>query len=201
MDNLIKDWKCFCQGTQEFDKSHFIYIFHEEGVINNINQITQFLPEQESLTQVIENVLSIKEVKRSTSISDEAIVSHAKNFILEQVSLLENLDDELRSATNDFEIKFVTPTEFESHIDDDIPHYWLFDEFGDLIRDSKRNDNEVTFAFFEALFGIDNDYYLSWYIAAPLLEINVNLSSYYELWKSNCQVLLLKNKLLILKNI
>ncbi|MBB1403324.1 hypothetical protein [Pseudoalteromonas sp. SG45-1] len=200
MDNLIKDWKCFCQGTQEFDKSHFTYIFHAEGIINSVNHITQFLPEKESLTQVIENVLSIKEVKRSASISDEAIVSHAKNFILEQVNLLENLDDELRSATDDFEIKFVTPTEFESHIDDDIPNYWLFDEFGDLIRDSKRNDDEVTFAFFEALYGIDNDYYLSWYIAAPLLEINIDLSSYYELWKNNCQVLLLKNKLLILKN-
>jgi|GEM_PF-4848407 len=82
MDNLIKDWICFCQGTQEFDKSHFTYIFHEEGIINNINQMTQFLPEQESLTQVIENVLSIKEVKRSTSISDEAIVSHAKKFYI-----------------------------------------------------------------------------------------------------------------------
>jgi len=201
MDSLIKDWKYFCQGTQEFDKSHFTYLFHEKEIINNVNQVTQFFPELESLTQVIENVLSFKEVKRSTSINDEAIVSHAKNFILEQISLLENLDDELRSATNDFEIKFVTSTEFESHIDDDIPHYWLFDEIGDLIRDSKRNDDEITFAFFEALYGIDNDYYLSWYIAAPLLEIKVNLSSYYELWKSNCQVLLLKNKLLILKNI
>lgn len=200
MDNLIKDWKCFCQDTQEFDKSHFTYIFHEEGIIYNVNQITQFLPEQEKLTPVIENVLSIKDVKGRANISDEAIVSHAKNFISEQVNLLENLDDELRSATDSFEVKFVTPAEFESHIDDDIPHYWLFDEFGDLIRDSKENDSEVIFAFFEALYGIDNDYYLSWYIAAPLLKIKINLSSYYELWKNNCQILLLKDKLLILKN-
>jgi hypothetical protein len=200
MDNLIKDWKCFCQGTQQFDKSHFTFLFHEEGIINNVNQITQFIPEQEKLTQVIKDVLSIKEVKDKVNITDEEIIFHAKNFILEQVSLLENLDDELRSATNDFEIIFVTSTEFEYHIDDDIPHYWFFDEFGDLIRDSKRNDDEVTFAFFEALCGIDNDYYLSWYIAAPLLEIKISLSSYYELWKNNCQILLIKDKLLILKN-
>ncbi|NMR26358.1 hypothetical protein HH219_12580 [Pseudoalteromonas sp. NEC-BIFX-2020_015] len=200
MHNLINQWGVFCKKKETLNKSHFTYIFHEEGIINNVNQITQFLPEQEKLTQVIEDVLSIKEVKEKANISDEAIISHAKNFILEQVDLLENLDDELRSATDNFEIKFVTPTEFESNIDDDIPHYWLFDEFGDLIRDSKKNDNEVTFAFFEALYGIDNDYYLSWYIAAPLLEIKINLSSYYELWKNNCQILLLKDKLLILKN-
>ena len=51
----------------------------------------------------------------------------------------------------------------------------------------------------EALYHIDNDCYLSWYIAKPLSKLEYCLESYFTLWKNSYKTLLLEQNILVAK--
>ncbi|UVL17842.1 hypothetical protein LOY44_17770 [Pseudomonas sp. B21-044] len=93
-------------------------------------------------------------------------------------------DSEILEICHNSQVRFVTTQELECSLQQDIPHYWLFEEIGDAIRESRASDTEQVFALFEALYGLAADYYLAWYIGQPLFEFKINLEAYFRFWRA-----------------
>lgn len=95
---------------------------------------------------------------------------------------------EITEIRRSAEVLFVDQQRLESALEQNIPHYWLFDEVGDAIRASKISDSDQIYALFESLYGLAADYYLAWYIAQHLFAFDIDLESYYRFWRAGGEV-------------
>ncbi|GAA0824242.1 hypothetical protein GCM10009111_34880 [Colwellia asteriadis] len=199
MNQLVDEWCDFCSGKKVFDKSHFSYLFHEENIESYLSIILQYFTNSMELELKIKKVLEEKKKNRVISeLSDDMLVTLTNDFFNEQANLINDLDNDIHSAIiND--VVITNSSQIKSNADEDIPHYWLFEEFGDLIRSSKIDESDKTYALMESLYNIDNDYYLAWYMAKPIVNIQYTLESYFILWKNSHKVLLLEDSILVSK--
>ncbi len=198
MNQLINEWCDFCTGKKHFDKSHFSYLFHEQNIENDLTTILQYFPNSDELESKIKKVLKEKKSENIPSLSDDILFKLTKDFFNEQADLIDDLDIDIRSAILN-NVMITNIEQINEHIEQDIPHYWLYDDFGDLIRNSKVDESDKTYALMESLYNIDNDYYLAWYMARPIIDLPYTLESYFILWKSAHKVLLLEDSILVSK--
>jgi len=199
MNQLISEWCDFCVGKEVFDKSHFSFLFHEENIDSYLSTILQYFSNSTELEHQIKKVLKEKNKNNNVSdLPDDLLLTLTSDFFNEQAKLIDNLDQDIRSAILN-KVVITDIDKIKQMMDQDIPHYWLFEDFGDLIRSSKIDENEKTYALMEALYNIDNDYYLAWYMAKSLINLQFTLESYFVLWKNSHKVLLLEDSILVSK--
>ncbi|BAP42824.1 putative uncharacterized protein [Pseudomonas sp. StFLB209] len=204
MKNLLSDWSAFCEGVAMFDKSHFLGLLKAHHSNEELRKIFSYFPHAEELADRAANVISYATTEESlyllpkrTTTNDE-LIKLGDDWLKEQKNICKTLgNSEVLDICNEAKVLFVTKQDLEHSLQQDIPHYWLFDEAGDAIRTSMISDSDEIYALFEALYGLAADYYLAWYIGRPLFTFEVDLGPYFRFWRTGGRCALTEEALLV----
>lgn len=189
MKSLLSDWCAFCEGRAVFDKSHFLGLLKAQSGSEELRRIFSYFPFSEELADRTERVLASGDIEKSLyllprlKVGKDELIQLGWEWFKEQERVCGVLgDSEVLKICESAQVLFVDGHDIDHWLQQDIPHYWLFDEIGDAIRESRVSDTEQTYALFEAFYGLAADYYLAWYIGQPLFKFDIDLASYFKFW-------------------
>lgn len=206
MASLLRDWCDFCEGVAEFDKSHFLALFKEHSSADELHKIFRYFPCADELQKRAETVFMSGTLEGSAYLlpladerrSVEDLISKANSWLKEQCLFCKNIgDDELYDISHNAVVEYTTRNVVDAALNSDSPTVWIFELIGDKARATRCMDGGKVYALFEALYGIAADYYLAWYIAAPLMSVDINFECYFEFWRQGGVGALCNNKLLV----
>lgn len=204
MRNLLADWCAFCEGVAVFDKSHFIGLLKEHSSKDELRTIFRYFPSSDVLAKRAAQVISsgtmaasIYLLPASSASRDEIVRLGCEWLNAQELICRETGDLEILEICRGAKVLFVPDDDLDSVLRQDIPHHWLFDEVGDALRANKISDSDQIYALLEALYGLAADYYLAWYIAAPLFRVDINLEPYFKFWSSGGRCALTREELLV----
>lgn len=204
MNTLLNDWCAFCEAKEIFDKSHFLALFKAHSKQDELSRIFSYFPLSDTLIDRTQKVLNAGSLDFSLYLlpkhkgSKAELLGSASAWLKEQARVSRALgDEELSLIAYNAEIIYTTKEEIYSTAKTDIPNNWMLDLIGDEVRNSRILSTDSIYALFEALYGIAADYYLAWYIAQPLIKLDIDFSFYYEFWRLGGASLLTKDKLLV----
>jgi hypothetical protein len=202
--NLLSDWCDFCEGKAVFDKSHFLGLLKAHGSNEELRRIFGYFPFADELVGRAENVILSGEIDRSLYLlpkggaTKDELIKLGGEWLKEQEKICFALGDfEIIKICERAQVVFVSKQDLERSLQQDIPHYWLFDEVGDAIRMSRVSDSGQVYALFEALYGLAGDYYLAWYIGRPLFAFVVDLEPYFRFWRAGGRCALTEKAFLV----
>ncbi|SFW83245.1 hypothetical protein [Pseudomonas sp. NFACC04-2] len=191
MNSLLSDWCAFCEDRAVFDKSYFLGLLKTHSGSEEIRRIFSYFPSSEELVDRTERVLASGDMDSSLyllprlKVGNDELIQLGREWLKEQERVCGVLDDsEILSICEEARVLFVNGHDMDHWLQQDIPHYWIFDEVGDAIRGSRVSDAEQIYALFEALYGLAADYYLAWYIGRPLFKFDIDLESYFRFWRA-----------------
>ncbi|MFC7422142.1 hypothetical protein ACFQNF_19985 [Iodobacter arcticus] len=204
MSSLLVDWCNFCEEKAYFDKAHFLSLFKDVSAVHNLDEIFNYFPNSDALVERAKNVLDAGSLDQRAYLfpmgkcSNADLLVFATRWLKEQSRFCQCMGDtELAWISSKASAVYVSNSVVNDAVQLDIPNNWIFDFIGDHVRNSKALDVNESYALFEALYGIAADYYLAWYIAAPLIDLDINLDLYFKLWKVGGVSVLLQDKLLV----
>lgn len=204
MSTLLNDWCAFCEAKENFDKSHFLALFKAHSKQDELTRIFSYFPLSDALVDRTQKVLKAGSLDFSLYLLPEnkgskaELLDSASAWLKEQARVSRALgDEELSLIACNAEIIYTTKEEIYSTAQSDIPNNWMLDLIGDEVRSSRILSTDPMYALFEALYGIAADYYLAWYIAQPLIKLDIDFGLYYEFWRLGGTSLLTKDKLLV----
>ena len=193
MNNIYSDWINFCEGRQEFDKSHFLSLFKAGLSDEELKKALQYFPSGGDIYS------RLKEVLDSGYLCEYAYLMPAKKHQLDEKTLLmiakEWLDERALFCKNSkemelFKIAVNAQISFSSRKnvrkkmeDNDIPNARLYDLMCDTVIDSTLIETKQADALFEAAYELAADYPLSWFICQTLIDIDIDFRKYFEFWK------------------
>lgn len=189
MNQLVKDWICFCNNEKDFDKSHFSYLFKSDLSDYELEQICSVFDNHVELKKRIDSVFNSGELGLyllpSIKVEKEKIIKLLKNELFEKSEICKKLnDDNLSDFIDSIKITYsenkndVYEMSREISICDSI-----FDLIGDYMDSFIISDKRIC-ALEEACYNLSNNYYLSWYIIQPILNIDFDFVSYFNFWKA-----------------
>ncbi len=191
MNSLLSNWCAFCEDRAVFDKSHFLGLLKAHSGSEEIRRIFSYFPSSEELVDSVERVLASGDVETSLyllprlKVGSDELIRLGREWLKEQERVCGVLgDSEVLSICEDARVLFVNGHDMDHWLQQDIPHYWVFDEIGDAIRGSRVSDTEQIYALFEALYGLAADYYLAWYVGRPLFKFEIDLEPYFRFWRA-----------------
>ncbi|GAB3263608.1 hypothetical protein [Chitinimonas naiadis] len=204
MQSLLLDWCAVCEGRAAFDKSHFLGLLKAHHSKEDLQRIFAYFPHSVELISRAENVVSAGTLEDSLYLlpkggTDKTVlVQKGAEWLKEQEKVCILLGNtEIEEICHGGQVCFVSKSDLQRALQQDVPHYWLFDEIGDAIRASKLLTDEKTHALFEALYGLAADYYLAWYIGQPLFAFEIDLEPYFRLWQAGGKCVLTEQALLV----
>ena len=204
VENLLSDWCAFCEGKNEFDKSHFLGLLKDFNTNEDLRMIFGYFPFAETLVGRAASVIESGRSADSLYLLPDGEVNECTLVRLggEWLKAQENISEalgvfEITEICRSAKVLFVDQQKLERALEQDIPHYWLFDEIGDAIRSSKISESDQVYALFEALYGLAADYYLAWYIARPLFAVDIDLEPYYKFWRAGGRCALTESEFLV----
>lgn len=204
MTSLLSDWCAFCEGRAVFDKSHFLGLLKAHSGFEEIQCIFSYFPFSEELVDRAEQVLASGDMEKSLyllprlKVGEGELIQLGWEWLKEQERVCAVLgDSELLKICEGARVLFVDSHDMGHWLQQDIPHYWLFDEIGDAIRGSRISDADQTYVLFETLYGLAADYYLAWYVGRPLFRFDINLESYFRFWRSGGRCALTESGFLV----
>lgn len=204
MKSLLSDWCAFCEDRAVFDKSHFLGLFKAHGGSEEIRRIFSYFPFSEELTDRTERVLASGDMEMSLyllpkfKVGEGELIQLGREWFKEQKRVCGVLGDtEVLKVCENARVLFVDSHDMDRWLQQDIPHYWLFDEIGDAIRESRVSDAEQIYALFEAFYGLAADYYLAWYVGRPLFRFDINLDYYFRFWRAGGRCALTESGFLV----
>ncbi|WP_454254160.1 hypothetical protein [Pseudomonas sp. Marseille-Q8238] len=189
MDSLLSDWRDFCEAKAVFDKSHFFGLLKSCSSSEDLRKIFKYFPFSEELVSRAGSVIFSGKMTDSLYLLPKFMAD--KNEVIKLGGEWLREQERVSFALGDFEISeifrnaqviFVTRSELDFSLQQDIPHYWFFDEVGDAVRESKISDAKQVYALFESFYGLAADYYLAWYIGRPLFSFEIDLEPYFKFW-------------------
>lgn len=191
MKDLLWDWCAFCEGNVSFDKSHFLGLLKAHNSYADLRSIFGYFAFSEELVERAAGVIAAGSLDKSLYLVPKHNVARSElmqlggEWLGAQAKICDVLgDSEIGGVCRKVQLKFVAKEELDFVLQQDIPHYWLFDEIGDAVRASRVSDSEQTYAIFEALYGLAADYYLAWYIGRPLYALEIDLEPYFRFWRA-----------------
>ncbi|WP_163834198.1 hypothetical protein [Spartinivicinus ruber] len=200
--DLISDWLDFCDGSKNFDPSHFYTLFMEDISTSDINRIYFKYPQAKNLTS------RLNRIKNSQSTNTPCIKERVKTItelvlsdIKEKLRVCESCGDkELESILNSAaDIQLVNQNDYFKFKDaeDAWPMKEVMILLGDHFRESMGEYSKMESALIEACYGTTNDYNLVWYLLAPLANTTYNTEYYAELWELGAEYFLSEKKIYI----
>ncbi|KQW39378.1 MULTISPECIES: hypothetical protein [Pseudomonas] len=204
MNSLLSEWCAYCEGKAFFDKAHFLGLLKVHSSAEELKRIFSYFPFSEELVDRAGRVLAAGEMESSLYLLPKCRVEKSQlirlggEWLKEQeraCGVLGNL--EIFELCHNAQIFFVDAQYMEGVLQQDIPHYWLFDEVGDAIRGSRVSEIEQVYALFEALYGLAADYYLAWYIGRSLFKFDIDLEPYFRFWRAGGRCALTESGFLV----
>ncbi len=209
MNSLVLDWIEFCSGSKQFDKDHFFALFSNHSSDEELNEVFSYIPESEDLRQNLFKVMSCGSIENGPYLLPTAhavydkkeLVDLAVNDLKEMRRLcIDAGEGEIAEIIDNAQPRFSSnQDEYDYLLQADIPHFWLYETIGDHIAEHMKHDGKVIDAFLEALYGLTADYYLVWYITAPLCALDVSFENYYELWAKGGDYLLTNDEIVVFR--
>lgn len=204
MSELIDDWKRYCQGTLEADKSHFLGLFKSEMTDVELQSALEFFPAAGELKERLNRVLSAGALERHLylqrpPVTDcQSLLTAARAWLQEQEHFCASIGQfELQTIAREAKIVFSSDGEIERKRAEDNPNGWMFDHITDSVLMPLTGAPRIEYALREALYGIAADYYLAWYIAQPMLRVDIDFSKYFDFWKLGGDGVLTEDSFLI----
>ncbi|KPA99765.1 hypothetical protein [Pseudomonas asplenii] len=204
MKTLLSDWCAFCEGKAVFDKSHFFGLFKAHSSNKELRQIFGYFPFVDQLVDRAGSVISSGRMDGSLYLlprcgaARNEIIQLGGEWLEEQKKICGTLgNSEIFDICRDAQVLFVSMHDLEASLQQDIPHYWLFEEVGDAVRASRVSDSGQIYALFEALYGLAADYYLAWYVGRPLFDFDIDLGPYFRFWRSGGKCALTEKAFLV----
>lgn len=204
MTTLLDDWLACRAGRAELDHSHFLGLFKEHGSAAELQQIFAGFLHAQALQARAQQVLAAGSLDSSLYLlpvrcNDEArLEAAALAWWQEQARYcLATQGPWPERADWQPAVERVSREQAFKALHGDTPNAWVFEHFADTVIDGARHAEQPLYALLEALYGIAADYYLAWYIAAPLLALEVDFSRYFELWRLGGMSVVLQDRLLV----
>ncbi|MEO4049323.1 hypothetical protein AAFN46_19840 [Pseudomonas sp. CAU 1711] len=204
MSSLLSDWCDFCEGRASFDKSHFLGLLKSHSSDYELRKIFSYFPRKEELINRARLVIGSGSLEETIYLvpskisSDSELIELGRHWLAQQGRMCALLKDtELQCICQEAEVLLVEVEVIDEALKNDIPHFWIFELFGDVIRERRVIDTEEAYALFEALYGLAADYYLAWYIGGPLVDVELDFTAYLELWSAGGRCALTGEALLV----
>ena len=189
MDQQLIDWVAFCEGREDFDKSHFYTLFFEGEAENGyrsedeLRTIFQFFPHSDELLKRMKSILpNGKSVETIPDIKSYLIENTRQDLLQKKIVLELEKEDELIELVQK-PIKYVSDIAevSDSHLSSS-PDADLYSIIGDFFINITPTDKKTN-ALEEAFYGFTTNYNLVRYLLRPLIDTDINLDYYYHLWK------------------
>jgi len=204
MTSLLDDWLAYRQGRADFDKSHFLGLFKAHPGESQLSRILAGFPHALAIQERVRQVLAAGSLERSLYLLPPSGTDQAQ---LKRVAL-QWWHEQARFclATGgpwpeqpgwQPPVQCVSRDELYPLLHSDAPNAWVFEHIADALIDSLRDADAPVHALLEALYGIAADYYLAWYIAAPLIALDIDFARYFELWRQGGISVVLEDRLLV----
>lgn len=191
MSDLLEEWERYCQGDLDTDDSSFLGLFKSGLTGQEMKRALRYFPASDQIEERLRRVFDagylgeyayLQRPRMGDIIKTSQL---ARSWLGEQANFCRDLgEDELEHLASTAPITFVGAAEFE--------RIRLQDNPGGLIDDYMANEvfmplagaPRTTFALIEAAYGIAADSCLAWYIAQPLLKMDIDFSKYFDFWSS-----------------
>ncbi|ASP35465.1 hypothetical protein CHH27_21295 [Labrenzia sp. VG12] len=203
MPALLTNWKNFCEGTAEFDKSHFLALFHQDYDEEALAQLLRFFDRSDQLIKRISRFRAAwhRRRKRETLLSEiEACALAMKDLVEKSVAFEAFGERDLMALTNR-----VTPivtgsvADFEQAAQADWPNREKQVVLGDYFDEKWSVHGPIMDALLEAFYGAANSYDLQWYLGAPLMDTTVDFEHFLRLWEAGYDTALTEVHLLLIR--
>ncbi len=176
----FKDWILQHEGKKEFDKSHFYTLLmecHYESLTeSDYATMFKYYPNSNDLTKRLKNFLINQDNTLNVVDRKEYILKKVQQDINEKVKLIEDED-----LINALQGGFVLTHERDVVTENQLGEW--HSEFISLIGDELRQfRNDNSYLLFEVYFGMTHNLQLVWYLGAPMIDKNINLDNYFDLW-------------------
>lgn len=195
MRQIIKDWCDFCEGKNDFDKSHFYTLLWDDSeseklTSRDVEIIFSYFEEKDKLIEIIDDYLF--NVEKKKVISDEDLIFLATEDVNEKAKLLKESNYKLNRNII-FEENFNMVEESRNNSE----YLMFYDEVSDVILDSWKLEDKKTNALYEALYGLTADYEMVWYLFSPLLNVSVTFFNYFQLKINNGIYSIINNEIVV----
>ncbi|MCF1486396.1 hypothetical protein LZ838_03345 [Pseudomonas sp. AA27] len=187
--SLLDDWRALVEGRSDIDKSQFIALFKEHGQPHEVATILEGFKHASELARRTLEVLAagtlphlyLLPTQRGTP---EQLAAATRRWLDVQADFFERTgDSELMTLTRNARVICKPMTDLKAIDNFDIPGTWASEALGDAVREAADCHTAADYALFEAWYGIAADYGLAWYIAAPLIALDIDFTAYFELWR------------------
>jgi hypothetical protein len=201
---LIKDWTKFCTGKENFDKSHFATLFSQDLDDEKLKEIFSFFPSMQSMVERLKKLKSAGSLERGpyflpkTVAMPKDLIELVKLDVKNQLLLCGELgNEELCEKIMHAKVEFVDDKHaIEKFRNQNSLSEQVFELIGDYIGEVSVTDTRID-ALEEALYGLAANYYLAWYIMAPVLKLSIDFESYFNVWRNGGIYVIVEGHILI----
>lgn len=203
MSQLTEDWISFCKNKNDFDKSHFFTLFHEDYDDVLLSKMLYNFPSSKELIERIKCFQTLRKIRQhnTLNISDDEIIQLVKRDFLEKAIVFKELgEDELYCLiTKAVPLIENSRSKFDLALQAGWPNGEKQVVLCDYFLDKWKIKNNKIYALFEAFYGAANCYEVQWYLGAPLIDTTVDFSYYLTMWSYGIDVALADKHILIFK--
>ena len=201
MNQYLKEWCDFCEGKKDFDQSHFSQLFHECRTEAELKVIFSYFPVSAALIDKVklvgcfypDNFISKSEI-------DFGLLLNAAVADIQQKrkACVDFGEDELVDIIDNVTPVLVNKSElFEKARNDEWPHGEFLSILTDYFSSKRSSDEKKYYSLFEAFYGFTTSFHIQWYLGSPLIDTDIALDNYIELWKYSCDYALTEKELLV----
>jgi len=199
---LLEDWCAYCRGDIFFDKSHFLGLLKSHNTDAELAVIFSYLPHSGALLEMSRKVLSNGDLSAyllpKVVADKQSLLKIGRRWLSEMERLSTILGDgEIAAICRNASIELVDDDGLRDALSKDNPNVWFFDLVSDSVLENLVSDSEIIYAILEAFYGLSADYYIAWYMASPLIDLDIDLSVYFELWSNGGRCVLVEDAMYI----
>lgn len=187
--SLLDDWHALVEGRADIGKCQFIALFKENSQPVEVAAILDGFKQGPALAERTLQVLAagtmpclyLLPTQRGTP---EQLVAATRRWLDVQAAFFERTgDEELMALTRNARVIYKPKADLDAITDFDIPGSWANEALGDAARDAIDFHTSADHALLEAWYGLAADYGLAWYIAMPIMDLDVDFTPYFDIWR------------------
>lgn len=196
MNETIKDWILFCEGTKKFDSFYFHTLFWEDITPNNLISIFKYFPNSEELFNLTNDYL-FGEYQKS-NVTTKLLIDLAISDLEEKKKLISS-DMKLMNLLSNLIVEFVSDYKIVEKSQSEIFYSNFQSTISDILFDNWVSEDKKMYALYEAFYGLTKDYQIVWHLFSPLLKVNVDFENYIKLFCAGGIYSISDNKLIVAK--
>ncbi|MFK3776435.1 hypothetical protein [Pseudomonas sp. NPDC089406] len=187
--SLLDDWHALVEGRADIDKGRFIALFKEHSLPHEVAAIFEGFAHADELTRRTLQVLAAGSIRsayllptqRGTAVQ---LIEATRRWLDVQAAFFERTgDEELMALTRNARVIYKPKADLDAISNFDIPGSWANEALGDAARDAIDFHTSADHALLEAWYGLAADYGLAWYIAMPIMDLDVDFTPYFDIWR------------------